>query len=240
MKKTPEIYNRALLFEMRTKLNRAKEWSFQLASALLFPTSLGFMIPPKPGVGYADYYFELGWVNRGYLIEQGVNPDKVWVTGSPTYDWFYTESGKLRNTVYRPSLVHKRPVKVCYITGAYEWIGDTLGEDFQRRKIANLVEFARVHQDVINVTIRVHPREPKDKYERLIQQHPHILLEYYNPQGNIFEDLEQHDIVIGTVSQVMYDSILMDKLAIFYLLSEEIERYECIKNAHIKASQQSR
>ena len=217
--------HRALLFRTHAKVNRAHEPLFRFADNLVRMISLQFMLPVKPGVGYADYYFELGQVNRDYLVEQGVNSRKVLVTGSPTYDWFYTESGELRDITPRSFSVTQRPARLCYVTGAYEWIGDTLGEGFQRRKIANLVEFARLQSDV-KVTIRVHPREPREKYERLVRMYPHIRLEYYDPRRDVFQDLEKYDVVIGTISQVMYDSVLMGKTAIFYLLPEELERYE--------------
>ena len=219
--------HRALLFNVEAKFNRARDLRFRLLYPLIRKSPMQFMFPTTPGVGYTDYYFEIGQVNKEYLVEQGVDPERIFITGSPTYDWFYTESGKLKigGDGSKPSFEPRRPVRLCYITGAYEWVGDNVGEKFQKQKIAELIDFTRLRADV-SMTIRVHPRERLEKYKLLVKTCPHVSLEQYNPRRSIFEDLDKYDVVIGTISQVLYDSVLMGKLVIFYSLPGEIQRYD--------------
>ena len=209
------VYHRHMLFDDR--VNTASSLvihNWFVYTLLSFFNMDGFLIEKK-AVGYADKYLVLGEINKAYLIEKGIKKNKIECVGSIEYDDLEK---------FRLFASTNKVKKYCYITSACEWIGDTEGEDYQKERLNNFLEYCK-RENIREVTIRIHPREDVSKYEKLRQKFDFIKLQYpsINP---LLEDLKEFDIFIGSLSTVLFEVLLINKKVIFYVLDEEMYRYE--------------
>jgi hypothetical protein len=106
-----------------------------------------------PNVGFGDKYLVLGELNKKYLLENGISSDDICITGSLEYDDINKYKDKNIKTIKN---------SICYITGAYEWHNYLERENNQKFKIQELITFTQNNN--YDLTIRVHPRENKEKY----------------------------------------------------------------------------
>jgi len=214
-------FHRAILFPTFSKTSRGAGTLNKIFKKILKPLRIEYIISPKSGIGYTDYYFVLGENNKKYLELNGIPSEKVFITGSPTYD--EVENFKTFN---EEKNLTKKTINLYYITSAFEWIGNIEGENYQRKKIKQIIQFCKENPD-IKLTIRVHPREPIEKYQDLEKKYPFLKIDYYK-SPELFKDLIKYDIICGGLSNVLFESILLDKIVIFYLLEDEIPLYKDI------------
>lgn len=207
------VYHRHLLFKNKiNKINKLyKIPFFKTITSLL---NLDFIIPEVFNVGFADKYLVLGKVNKDYLESFGVDSNKIDIVGSLEYD-----------NVTLPENIEKIDKKrICYITSAFESINHSVGEENEKKKIADLIKFVEKRSDEYQLTIRVHPRANFEKYETLKRENPSIILEY--PTGNsIIYDLYKYDISIGGFSTAMFEIAIFNKPVLFYCYEDEREEY---------------
>lgn len=210
------VYHRHLLFD--DGVNTKKNWKSSILIKQIFSLFglQGFFIDVK-AVGFADQYIVLGYVNQQYLVNNGILATNVHPLGSLEYDNL--------DLITEKEINYKK--QVCYITGACEWIGDIKGEQYQNKKIHEYCNFFEDKLDLYDVWVRVHPREPLDKYKRLQEKYPYIKLQYMTNNPLLF-DLNQFDILIGGVSTVLFEANLINKLIVFFLLEEEMYRYHTL------------
>jgi len=211
-------YHRAILFNLPKSNNRTGFLSSGEIFRLIRAFRFDYLISPRSGVGYADYYLVVGETNKKYLELNGVSAKKILITGSPAHD--KTEKFKDNSN----KLLDKKFINLYYITSAFEWIGDAKGEKNQIKKIHRIIELCRNNKN-IKLTLRIHPREPIEKYQDLERKHPHLAVDYYK-STNLFKDLGKYDIICGGLSNVLFEAMPLDKVAIFYLLPNEISFYQ--------------
>jgi len=214
-------FHRAILFPIFSKTSRGAGTINKIFKKILKLLRIEYIISPKSGIGYADYYFVLGENNKKYLELHGIPSERIFITGSPTYD----EVGNFKKLNKRNNLGGKI-INLYYITSAFEWIGDEKGESRQRRKIKEIIKLCQTNSN-IKLTIRVHPREPTKKYQNLERKYPFLKIDYYK-SINLLRDLSKYDIICGGLSNVLFEAMLIDKLVIFYLLKEEVSLYRHI------------
>ena len=211
-------FHRAILFNHQGRTNRSRGLLCRGLGQLLKLMSLDYLIGPKSGVGYASHYLVVGNLNKEYLESNDISPDRVTVVGSPTYDVVdrYYSSGEQASG--------NKPLRIYFITSAFEWIGDEKGEYWQKEKIREFIDLARNSND-IDLTIRVHPRESSEKYELLKKNFPFIRIDQYN-STDLFADLAKYDVVCGGFSTVLFEAMLISKPVICYLTEDEQKRYK--------------
>lgn len=211
-------FHRAILFPTSSKTSRVMTVP-NILKRFLSLLEIDYLISPKSGLGYADYYLVIGKNNKKYLELNGVPSEKILITGSPSYD----EIEKFKG-LNKENFFNKRGLNLYYITSAFEWIGNNKGENYQRRKIRKIIHLCRNNPE-IKLTLRIHPREPIKKYQEFKKEFPFINIDYYN-STDLFQDLAKYDIICGGLSNVLFESMLLDKVVVFYLLEEEIPRYK--------------
>lgn len=210
-------FHRAILFEYGGETSRTQRSFARHLGRLLKLIGLDYLISPQSGVGYAHHYLVIGHQNKSYLEFNGISSDQITVVGSPNYDAIsrYRSSEKQN--------LASEPLQVYFITSACEWIGDEERERDQKQKIEEIIDFANNNRH-IRLTIRVHPRENAEKYTLLKKQFPFIEIDQYK-STDLFAYLAEYDVIIGGFSTVLFESMLINKPIICYLLEEELEKY---------------
>lgn len=210
------VYHRHLIFD---DLVGTKElfWKDKLFSALFSMLGFGGFFIKCKAVGFADKYIVLGKVNEQYLLSKGVSQNSIYPLGSLEYDFLPCQ-------LYKLELSKK---KICYITGAFEWIGDNEGSLCQIKKIKSYIDFFSHNLMDYEVWIRVHPRENIDYYMRMKDEYPFLNLQFASNNKILF-DINEFDFLIGGFSTVLFEALLINKQIIFYILDEEKYRYKNI------------
>lgn len=210
------VYHRHLLFDDKVNTSSSKLIHNSVVYKLLSLLNLDGLLIEKKAVGFADQYMVLGEINQSYLIEKGINKEKIHKVGSIEYD-------NIEQFIIEKKYDLSTP-NICYITSACEWIGDHEGESYQRSKILNFLEYCKKAK-YKKVTIRLHPREDYKKYEILKTNYSFLDLQYPS-NNNILQDLSIFDVIIGGFSTVLFEVMLINKRVLFYSLDEEKYRYE--------------
>jgi len=210
------VYHRHLIFS--SSYNSTNTFYNNIfIKTLLSILKIDEFVIETPNVGFADKYFVLGELNKKYLVKHNIPKEDIYVTGSLEYD----NIDKIKKTLNKST-----NKKVCFITSAFEWVGDNIGESNQALKIQKCIEFVEKN-DNYELTIRIHPRENYEKYRNLQKKYPSIKLEY--PQDkSVIEDLKKYDLIIGSFSTAMFEIALLDKPILFYCLESEMEKYKDI------------
>ncbi len=210
-------YHRHLLFD--DTLHRAGSYLNRWAGFMqrYIPQSIQCLFLDKKGVGFADIYLVLGEINRDYLVDNGVCKTSVSLLGSSEYK---------QNMINKNNVTKKTQLSICYITAAFDWIDDKEGEECQSIKIDKIIKLVERLRG-FSLTIRVHPREERQKYDDFSMLYSFVSIEYPS-ENSIMEDLSRHDIIVGGLSTTLFESMMLEKLCIFYLLEQELDRYRKI------------
>lgn len=217
------VYHRHLLFD--DSVGTKKSWKNSKPMKILMSILGldGFFIDTK-AVGFADHYIVLGEVNKQYLVSKGVSPDIIYPLGSLEYDNLAFLTSK--------SQINTGKKSICYITGACEWIGDLEGEQYQYKKIIDFCEHLKSRLDLYDVWIRVHPREPSDKYKILQEKYPFINLQFMSDMP-LLAAINKFDVIIGGTSTTLFEAgLLEDKRIVFFILDDELYRYSNLLRDH--------
>ena len=207
------VYHRHLIFS--TSHNKTNNFlSSKITRYILKSFNIDEFFVSTPNVGFADNYLVLGNVNAKYLNKHGVNKKNIHIVGSLEYD-------NLKNITENNT--NNKKQEIVYITSAFEWVNNQLGERNQVYKINNLIKYVK-NNSFCTLTIRIHPREIDLKYKKLIEKYPFINLEYPSLNG-IIEDLMKYDIIIGWFSTAIFEISLLNKKVLFYCLQDERDEY---------------
>lgn len=207
------VYHRHLIFS--TSHNKTNNFlSSKITRYILKSFNIDEFFISTPNVGFADNYLVLGNVNAKYLNKHGVNKKNIHIVGSLEYD-------NLKNITENNT--NNKKQEIVYITSAFEWVNNQLGERNQVYKINNLIKYVK-NNSFCTLTIRIHPREIDLKYKKLIEKYPFINLEYPSLNG-IIEDLMKYDIIIGWFSTAIFEISLLNKKVLFYCLQDERDEY---------------
>jgi hypothetical protein len=212
------VYHRHLLFDDTVNTSSSKLVHNSIIYGLFSIFNLDGFLIEKKAVGFADKYLVLGDINKSYLIEKGIDATKIVTVGSLEYD-------DIESSVLKSDFNISNP-KICYITSACEWIGDTEGEEYQKEKIDNFLNYCQ-KENLKDIIIRLHPREDFEKYEQLKEKYNFIKLQYPS-NTKLLEDLQEFDVIVGGFSTVLFEVMLINKKVIFYTLEEEKYRYKSL------------
>lgn len=211
-------YHRHLLFDDGVNTNLSDNRKYSIKKKLSRFIGLDWMFIDNKGVGFSDKYLVLGEVNKRYLISKGVNSESIFVVGSLEYD-------------HIPTITKKDETQsACYITGAFEWIGDYEGDTYQNQKIDAYIN--AFHNNGSDVWIRVHPRENIKKYNTLKQKYPFVKIQKAT-DNPLLEDLSRFDVLIGGISTALFEASLLnnDNNIAFVLHVDEFYRYRNLINS---------
>lgn len=220
MKKIPFfVYHRHLLFTTPFNSKRALPSNSIFKSLVKFLNIDEFFLE-IPNVGCADKYLVLGEVNKDYLVENGVDTNSVYTTGSLEYDSLIDKDDlkKYFNKLDKFSIV--------YVSSAFEWVKEDKKEEEQKTRILELISLVK---DSVNIslTIKVHPRENLAKYKAMKEKFPFIHIEYPSNKS-IIESLCRYDLIIGWLSTAIFEISLLDKKILFYLDKKDLSGYSAI------------
>lgn len=206
-------YHRHLLFSNPINEKYSKILHNKIIYKLLSILNLDGLLIKVKLVGFADKYLVLGGVNKFYLMHNGIDENDIISVGSLELD----EKIILNNNL------EKLSPKICYITTAFEHHGQLDNEKYQKQKIENLLYHCQ-KQNIIDITIRIHPRENFEKYELLKARYDFLNLQY--PSNNkLLHDLKEFDVLIGGVSTALFE-VMNQKKVIFYILEQEKNLYQ--------------
>lgn len=211
-------YHRHLLFDDGVNTNLSNNKHYCIKKNIAKFIGLEWIFIDNKGAGFSDKYLVLGDVNKKYLISKGVQAEDIYVVGSLEYDNI-------------PSITKKYETQsVCYITGAFEWIGDYEGDYYQDKKINEYIN--TFYKRNFDVWIRVHPRENIEKYNALKQRFPFIHIQKATGKP-ILDDLGVFDILVGGISTALFEASLLnnDNYILFALHKDEFYRYSDLINS---------
>ena len=140
---------------------------------------------------------------------------QVIVSGMPRYKFLKEYNSK--NT--------GKKLNLLYITQGYLWHNEYENDRLQHETIKNLVkEFQLTNLiDKINFTIRIHPRDIKERYNYLLN---YSWINIEDPSENIYESIKGSDLVIGVNSTVLLEAIHIGKEVMFLFLNNQYWRFE--------------
>jgi hypothetical protein len=150
------------------------------------------------GQSKSGQVYVVGQSTKDVLVHQGVNPNKVLVTGVPRFD--------IQNLVPATSNVKK----ILYLSSAFAWHNFHEYDLAQKNDICQLTEFFANSEYEFN--IKIHPREQEIDYEWLVGKYDNINV----INGDLKEKIESHDLIISPFSTGLLESIALGKLAISY------------------------
>lgn len=211
-------YHRHLLFDDGVNTNLSENKLFVIKRSLSKIFGLDWIFIDNKGVGFSDMYLVLGEINRKYLMSKGVDSDKISILGSLEYDHVpqRTQSSEAKS--------------ICYITGAFEWIGDLEGDKYQDQKIVEYLDLLSRSYEKFNIWIRVHPRENIKKYEKLKQKYSFLHIQQ-STGNSLLNDLSKFDILIGGLSTALFEGSLLGNNRILFVINKnEFYRYKSLIN----------
>jgi hypothetical protein len=173
-----------------------------------------------------DYILVMDEEIRRCLIDDGIPPQRIYVTGQPYFDYLLAIKEKYNRTekMNRPVRgATERELRVTYVSEplSYDYRGDSTeskpywGYDeitIARQLFAALQDIGRMHQRRIVVITKLHPREPGGKYPELIQQFADSCLHIeVVKETEPWEFIQASHLVCGMSSMLLLESVLLGK-----------------------------
>jgi len=201
-----------LLKKMKNKYKNLKVFFIQ-DSILLYPEKYILMkkirkifygFREKDNV--CDYIFVSGELTKETKIIDGVERNKIIVSGNPRFSTLF---------VPQEQKIESRKIQFLFLTGAFSWHGQNDLENNERSILKEINMLAGRYKETINFNIKVHPRTYDMSFYNELNHINHI---YNNKNEDTYSIIKQHHILISAQlpSTLLFESFWLGKMCIFY------------------------
>ena len=159
------------------------------------------------GCGGCDYLAVVGEYTRNLLIDRGVDPASIIITGQPRYDSLF----HLRNSSYYDEKIRlqtKEEKKIILFTG--ELLDKYKTNDLDDKQLIEVLKTIAKHFSATHhLIIKTHPSESINDYDRYLNDEDRFFISVRD--DNLFNLLGSADVLITQGSTVMLEAMVCKK-----------------------------
>jgi len=159
---------------------------------------------------YSEFILTTGKLNKKFLIERGIPHKNIYLCGPILLDEIPTKINGEDSTGIKN-------LEVIFITQAFSWHLDNKADSEQKTFLNNLIEQVNklIRKDII-LTIRLHPRDSIENYEKIIQK-ANIKIHFDTSEVNRFlSNLTKNKIIISGLSTLAFEWMYLGGKCYFY------------------------
>ena len=172
-----------------------------------------YYFPSDVGCSDLDKIFVLSDYINNVIYNQRIKKTDIITSGMPRYKF-----------LNKNSLVDSPVKNIVYITEAFVWHNDSFSDVLQHKTIKLLVNHLKSNNSYdVKLTVRVHPRDDVRNYDYLFNE---SFVSVEDSQINIYETIQNSNIILGVNSTVMLEALYVEKKVIFLFFNNEYWRYE--------------
>jgi hypothetical protein len=172
-----------------------------------------YYFPSDVGCSDLDKIFVLSDYINNAIYNQRIKKTDIITSGMPRYKF-----------LNKNSLIDSPVKNIVYITEAFIWHNDRFSDVLQHKTIKLLVNHLKSNNSYdVKLTVRVHPRDDVRNYDYLFNE---SFVSVEDSQINIYETIQNSNIILGVNSTVMLEALYVEKKVIFLFFNNEYWRYE--------------
>jgi len=150
---------------------------------------------------YADMLAVWGELDKQQYVEEGIDPGRIFVTGSPTYDKFAEHPPQPNDEI--------KPIRrVLIITTNLPGMSSAVDFCPYERFVPTVIKELRQRLGHLEIVVKIHPAEPKGLYERMLREFKDVKVQQH---VDLFPLIEWSDLVIAAMSTAVFECVLLGK-----------------------------
>lgn len=169
------------------------------------------------GDGQAKYFAVMGEYYRQMFLQQGVDKEKLVVTGHPEHDYLYELSKKPPQSDYQAAVKRSfnldtaKPVWV-YAREAISYF-KLIAPEKDKQDIRTVLQILSRYLPQVQIVLKLHPRDSEDYYDFVRREFPHIIVVH---SCNLYDLISISDLYVSQISSTMMWAIALDKPVITF------------------------
>jgi hypothetical protein len=178
--------------------------------------------PTYMGQGGCDAIAVMGKGTKNVLVERGISPNKIYITGQPRYDaWIKINQKETLDKFKQRYQLPQNHLIISIFTSAFQLnLGRVDLQTRQEKLVHELVELFSRHSTHTTIILKHHPREDQSGYAAA----------HENPQVRVIEGTSSFDIlliadkVISAPSTIIGEALMLQKeLFIMRINTEDVQ-----------------